>query len=302
MARDGLVGSKQTETSMAKSQPVPTILAQASTQKGVSFQLRKDPRGVLEVPELENALVSMHLGSPARVSCQRGGMKFAGTAVHGDIDIIPFRTSSRWEMHDDNDTAFLLSLPWAFLQEIASESGADGSKIELRNRFQVRDLELEAIAWAIKRELEMGFPSGRLYLDGIAVAAASRIVNCHSSAKKQARQRNEGLSGARLKRVLSFIEERLAEDLSLDQIAAVAGVSTSHVKGLFRKTMGMPVHQYVIQRRVELAKRLILEDQTSIADVALASGFSHQSHLARHMRRLLGMPPRALKRILEESL
>jgi AraC family transcriptional regulator len=291
------------ENHMAKPQPLPTILAQATTQKGISFQLRKDPKGVLDVPELENALVSMHLGSPARISCQRGGMKFFGTAVNGDIDIIPFRTSSRWEMHDENDTALLLSLPWPFLQEIAgSESGADGSKIELRNRFQVRDLELEAVAWAIKRELEMGFPSGRLYLDGLAVAAASRIVNCHSSAKKQTAQRNEGLSGARLKRVLSFIEERLAEDLSLDQIAAVAGVSTSHVKGLFRKSMGVPVHQYVIQRRVELAKRLILEDQTSIADVALAAGFSHQSHMARHMRRLLGMPPRALKRILEESL
>lgn len=286
---------------MAKLQPLPTILAQATTQRGISFQLRKDPMGVLEVPELENALVSMHLGSPARMSCQRGGMKFTGTAVHGDIDIIPFRTSSRWEMHDENDVAFLMSLPWAFVQEIASESGADGSRIELRNRFQVRDLELEAVAWAIKRELEMGFPSGRLYLEGLAVAAAARIVNCHSSAKKQMEHRSEGLSGVRLKRVLSFIEERLSEDLSLDQIAAVAGVSTSHVKGLFRKSMGVPVYQYVIQRRVELAKRLILEDQSSIADIALASGFSHQSHMARHMRRVLGMPPSALKRVLQES-
>ncbi|MCU1331132.1 MAG: Transcriptional regulator, AraC family [Candidatus Angelobacter sp.] len=287
---------------MAKHQPLPTVLAHATTQRGISFQLRKDPKGVLEVPELENALVSMHLGSPARVSCQRGGTRFTGTAVHGDIDIIPIRTSARWEMHDDNDVAFLLSLPWAFLQEIASESGSDGSKIELRNRFQVRDLELQAVGWAIKRELEMGLPSGRLYLDGLAVAAASRVVACHSSARNQPARRSDGLSGARLKRVLSFIEERLAQDLSLDQIAGVAGVSPSHMKGLFRKSMGVPVHQYVIQRRVELAKRLILEDQTSIADIALASGFSHQSHMARHMRRLLGMPPTALKRILQDSL
>ena len=114
------------------------------TADGLAMQLRSDPAGVLDVPELQRALVAIHVGAAARISCRRGGESHTGSAVHGDIDIIPFRTSSRWEMHDENDVAFLMSLPWTFVQEIASESGADGSRIELRNRFQVRDLELEA--------------------------------------------------------------------------------------------------------------------------------------------------------------
>jgi AraC family transcriptional regulator len=65
--------------------------------------------------------------------------------------------------------------------------------------------------------------------------------------------------------------------------------------------MGLAVHQYVIQRRVELAKTLLLQKQKSITEIALEAGFAHQSHLARHMRRMLGLPPRALKRLLDNA-
>jgi AraC family transcriptional regulator len=56
----------------------------------------------------------------------------------------------------------------------------------------------------------------------------------------------------------------------------------------------------VIQRRVELAKTLLTQDNLSMAEIALAAGFAHQSHMARHMRRVLGLPPRAMKRLLTQ--
>src|SRR5215472_15213998 len=92
-------------------EPGPKILAHSRTLEGIAFQLRQDPCGVLNVPGVENVLVSIHLGTPARISCRRDGQRFTGTAVHGDIDIIPALTPARWEMHDENDTALLLSLP-----------------------------------------------------------------------------------------------------------------------------------------------------------------------------------------------
>jgi AraC family transcriptional regulator len=280
---------------------LPEILAQVRTADGVAFQLRRDFMGVLEVPEFENVLISVHVGTPTRLSCRRGGQRFTGTSVHGDIDVIPSRTAARWEMHDDNDTALVLSLPQSLLQAVAEDSGMDAVRLEIRNRFQIRDAELEMLSWAMKREMELGCPTGRIYLNGLTLAVASRLVAWHSSAAKAPAVPNEGLSGLRLKQVLSFIEEQLAEDLSLEQIAAVAGVSASHVKTLFRKSMGMPVHQYVIQRRVERAKALLTKDSLSMAEIAAAAGFAHQSHMARHMRRVLGMPPLAMKRLLAET-
>jgi AraC family transcriptional regulator len=63
----------------------------------------------------------------------------------------------------------------------------------------------------------------------------------------------------------------------------------------------MPVHQYVIQRRVERAKTLLMQDGASMAEIAQAAGFAHQSHMARHMRRVLGVAPKRMRRMLAES-
>ena len=256
---------------------------------------------MLNMPGLNDALIAIHLGPAAKLGCRRDGRQFHGTAVHGDIDIIPAHTAMRWEMHDQNDRTLILSLSERLLRKVTEESSSNGARLRILNRFQIRDLELEKLSWAMKREMEMGSPSGRLYLDGLTLAIASRLVTRHSSRTKEVEQRHGGLTGYRLKRVLSFIEEQLAEDLSLEKIATVASVSPSHLSALFRDSMGMAVHQYVIQRRVEFAKTLLLREEMSVAEVALEAGFAHQSHLARHMRRALGLPPRQLKRLLVEG-
>jgi AraC family transcriptional regulator len=272
----------------------PQILAQARTASGIAFQVRKDPRGTLNAPEFDNVLVSIHLGTPAHISCRRAGKQFRGRAVHGDIDIIPARTSSLWQMHDENDSALLLSFPTSFLQTVANDAGVDEKRFEILNRFQVRDSTLENLSWAIKCEMEMGCPSGRLYLDGLALSFASRLVTQHSSIATRSGDGDE-LKGIRLKNVLSYIEEQLASDLRLEDIARVAGVGTSYLQTLFRNAIGMTVYRYVIQRRVERARDLLANGELSLADVADASGFADQSHMARHIRRVLNSSPQSLR-------
>lgn len=282
-------------------QRVSTILKQTQTAQDITCGLRWDPMGVIELPGAEDVLVTIHIGAAAKLVCRRDGKHYSGTAVHGDIDIIPAHTPMRWEMHDQNDRSFLLSLPQRLLHTVADDAELNPAHMEIRDRFQIRDIELEAIIWAIKREKELGYPSGRLYVEGLSLALASRLVARHSSITKRAEERHEGLDRRRLKQVLSFIEDQLADDLSLEKIAASIGMSASHLQTLFRASVGVTLHQYVIQRRVEYAKILLMEDKLSITEIALAAGFSHQSHMARHIRRVLGMPPQALKRLLAEA-
>jgi AraC family transcriptional regulator len=279
----------------------PMILQQAGTADGVAFVVRHDAPGVLNAPGQDSVLIAIHIGARTKLSCRRDGRNYLGTAVHGDIDIIPANTPSRWEMLDENDNSLLVILPPAFLRGVVDESGLDGARVEIRNRFQIRDAELERLGWAMKREMEFGCPSGRLYLDGLSLASASRLVARHSSVARQKETLNNGLAGRRLKQVLAFIEERLEEDISLAEIAEVAGISASHLNALFRLSMGLPVHRYLIQRRVERAKALLAQDHLSMAEIAASTGFAHQSHMARHMRRELGLAPRAVKRLLARS-
>src|SRR5215813_3576529 len=252
---------------------------------GFRLSLRTDPPSVVELPAMRSTLVSIHIGPPAHVSCRRGRLSHHGTAVHGDIDIIPSGTPSVWEMKN-RDTV---------LNMAAESFDLDPAQVEIRNRFQARDSQLENIGWVLKAEMESGYPSGRLYVESLAVAVAARLVGCHSSKSQEPARLNGQLSDRRLRQVLAYIESNLGQDISLGDIAGVAGLSVSHFKGLFRQSVGVPVHQYVIRRRLERATSLLRESRLSISQIALETGFAHQSHLAHHMRRLLGVTPKAFR-------
>lgn len=261
------------------------------------LSLLTDPPGVVEVPSLQNTIVSIHVGPSVLIACRRGGSNFRGTAAHGDIDIIPARTPSRWELKE-KDTALILSVSPELLNMVAEEFDFDPRRVEIRNRFQVRDIQLENIGWALKAEMECGYPCGRLYLDSLAVSVVARLVRCHSSVSVEQESSNRRMSGRKLKEVLSYIEDNIGQDISLHDIAGVAGMSVSHFKSLFRESVGLPAHPYVIRRRVDRAKSLLGEGKLSISQIALETGFAHQSHLAHHMRKVLGVSPKKLQKML----
>lgn len=271
------------------------------TGSGFGVQLRSDSPGVLDMPGLDLALVSVHVGHAARMSCRRAGMSHTGSAVHGDIDIVPVGMPAFWQMHDEHDRAVLMAVSTDLLHQVADENGHSARDVELRNRFMTRDRQLENIAWAMKSELEMGSPSGELYLDGLALSAAARLIAGHSSVSVE-QPRYGGLDGRRLRRTLEYIEAHLADDLSLARLATAVEMSVSHFRAGFRESAGVAVHQYVIERRVERAKSLLMREGQSIAEIALASGFTHQSHMARHMQRTTGFSPLQMKKIFAERI
>jgi AraC family transcriptional regulator len=256
-----------------------------------------DPPGLAECPSTQDTGVAIHVGAPVSIRCRRRGESHYGTAIHGDIEVIPARTISRWE-YGDRDTTFVLRLAPKVLHGAAEEVDLDPARVEIRNRFQLRDTQLEHILWAAKAEMERGFPCGRLYLEGLATALAAQLVANHSTHLRRQERIKGGFSDRKVKQVLAFIEENLGSDLSLPGIATAAGLSLSHCKALFRQSVGLPIHQYVIRRRVERAVGLMREGKFSISQIALESGFAHQSHLAMHMRRTLGVSPKTLQATL----
>jgi AraC family transcriptional regulator len=101
-----------------------------------------------------------------------------------------------------------------------------------------------------------------------------------------------GLSPTQLKLVMDYINDRLAQELGLEELAAIAQLSAYHFCRSFKRSTGFTPHQYVIRQRVERAKRLLKEGKLGIAGVAVACGFTHQSHLNRHFKRLTGVTPK----------
>lgn len=106
-----------------------------------------------------------------------------------------------------------------------------------------------------------------------------------------------GLSPALTHRICNYIESHLEERISLEALASMAGLSTHHFARAFRQSVGTPPHGYLLQRRLEHVEHLLRDTQLPLSQIASAVGFSDQSHLARHFRRLTGMPPSLARRL-----
>jgi AraC-like DNA-binding protein len=104
-----------------------------------------------------------------------------------------------------------------------------------------------------------------------------------------------GLSPAVTRRVCDYIEGHLDEKMRLDGLAALAGLSTDHFARAFHQSMGVPPHTYLLRRRLEHVEHMLRETRAPLSEIALATGFSDQSHLARHFRRWAGMSPRQVR-------
>lgn len=287
--------SSISETPALKSTATP------DTHHAVTVAITSFQAGLTQIPALPYAIVCMHLGPSVEVTCSRGGRMRHGREVAGDLDIIPARTPSAWETKQ-NGTTLIMRVPDTLLKAVASELDLNPSAIEIADRFQLRDPVIEHIAWAMKADIDAGGIGGRLFRDSLGKALATRLLQRHNQRSLPMREVAGGLGSWKLKQVISYIEDNLESELSLAEIASVASVSVSHLKTLFRQSTGMPVHQYVLRRRVERAKLLLQDRSLSIAQVAFAAGFAHQSHLARHMRKILGVTPAVVRQELTSRM
>jgi AraC-like DNA-binding protein len=104
-------------------------------------------------------------------------------------------------------------------------------------------------------------------------------------------QARGGLPSRALRRVREYIESHLEEHIALETLAEIAGFSMFHFARAFKQSEGITPHGYLLERRVERAQKLLIGTNLSLSEIALASGFSDQSHLARHFRERVGVSP-----------
>jgi AraC family transcriptional regulator len=100
-----------------------------------------------------------------------------------------------------------------------------------------------------------------------------------------------GLPPVRLRRVLDHIEAHLGDDIAMDRLAEVARLSPDHFSRLFRQSMGLPPHRYVLYRRIARARQLVADSRLSLAEIGYALGFPSQAHFTTMFRRLVGTTP-----------
>jgi AraC family transcriptional regulator len=165
------------------------------------------------------------------------------------------------------------------------------SDIQLTEHWNLTDPHIMAVLLAMRTDLTEGSPAGRLYGESLANALAVYLLNRYAVRRYAPIAHRGGLPGYRLKRVLDFIGDQLSDDLSLAQLAAVAGMSPHYFAELFTQSTGRTPHRYVLLQRIERAKQSLCDPGRSVIEAGLDAGFQNPSHFARVFRKLVGTSP-----------
>lgn len=176
-------------------------------------------------------------------------------------------------------------------------NGAFGSAgTDLPTMIGQKDAVIDQLGKLYEAELANGGVNGRLYADGLTTALIVHLFRNYGQHRHLVRPIAGGLSPTALRRIIEYIEAHLSEEIALAELAALAGLSTHYFGQAFKASVGMPPHRYLINRRIHRAKELLLGGQRSPAEIAVAVGFSSQSHMTFNFRRLAGTTPTRFRR------
>ena len=168
----------------------------------------------------------------------------------------------------------------------------------IRYSCGVQDELINQIGLSVLSEMRSPTAAGRMLLETLSLLLAARLAHAHSETGliPPPLLSRHGLDEGRLRRVLAYIEEHLAGDITVADLANVACLSVFHFTRAFAASMGVPPHRYVSRRRLESAKAMIAAGRASLLEIALDCRFSSQSSFTRAFRRATGMTPAEYRR------
>lgn len=255
----------------------------------------------IEQPALDENIVAMHLGGAKRVNRWQGRTHQTWDVPSHAITLMPAFRANRW--HTEGVIAFAhLTLSASLMARLArDELERDPGEIVLLDKVGIVDPLLSELMLALGREIAA--PGlRRLYRDSLLTTLGITVLRRHSTLV-QGRSRaplgskaKGGLAGWQLRRVLDHMEAHALNDVGLDELVRITGLSRAQFFRAFRQSTGQTPARSMQQVRMHHAASL-LEQGRTISDVAGLLGYSGGSHFAAAFRRHCGTNPSEWRRI-----
>lgn len=240
----------------------------------------------------QQIIVAITIGQPFQLDWQVEGERkqFGQWMNPGDCHIVPANLTFHSNCFG-NSRLFLMALEPTLLERAAQDIGGQDST-KLRHHLGSSDTVLKHFGQLIQIELDSGGLGGQLYVESLAQALAVHLLRHYSM--EQRSNHPQGASQHKLRQVNDYINEFLDQNLTLANLAQVAQLSPTYFATLFKQSTGVSPHQFVIQRRIEQAKKLLRQGELTLSEIALQVGEAHQSHLNYHFKRIVGVTPKAI--------
>jgi len=272
----------------------PLVFERQASWDGIGLKHYRFRAGELPEHTVGKHLVLVSLSETGNGELRTASGFRSRTQAKGGVCVIPSGQPFAAKLGGDAEYLAIHLDPSLVLRAASDVSASIRS--EVIEKSSLRDPLISGVGLALLAELESAGLGGRLYAESLAnVLAVYLLRHYTASAGDGARRFAGGLSGQRLRRVLAFVADNYERELSLAELAGVAGMSTFHFAREFKRATGTAPHQYLIKFRVERAKALLADGGMPLVEVGLRSGFSHQSHFTRLFRKLTGTTPQSYR-------
>jgi AraC family transcriptional regulator len=256
-----------------------------------ALRCRKVPAFDLSPPAITHHRLVLYIRPPEEMDLVYDGVKRHVPPPAGAISVVPAGSPALWRSSGRRDTLHVYLEP-ALVARVAAEAfDLDSARTTVPPLDGLDLPQLRAAMLAVDAELTAGAAGGRLAAESLANVLAVHLIRHVLAPLQPARRPDGALPRERLRAVVEYVEDNLDAGPSLEQMAAVARISTYHFAHQFKRATGLPPYQYVIARRVERAQQLLREGDLSLAEIAARAGFSDQTVFCRHFKRLVGVTP-----------
>lgn len=245
---------------------------------------------------VDSLLVSMVLKGNVRGKWNVDGRKSEVLLQPGSLIIIPPGMNLDVDIKDPAEFINIYISKKLLNDVVVEFSSASNSIFKIEHSLSVFDEFLEQTINSLKDILYVGGRFSSLEVQYIARVIVARVVSKYSTISSADLNTDAGLSVLVLQKTFDFIDENLHRRIVIDRLAKIAGVGAAQFARLFKRATNVTLHQYIIKRRVERARELLMETHMPIAEIAHECGFADQVHLTRFFGRIIGTSPASFRK------
>jgi AraC family transcriptional regulator len=182
-----------------------------------------------------------------------------------------------------------------FLESVALEMGVDFQKTPIEACLARNDARTAEVLKILLEDFESGSPFGVEFGNTLIRMLMQHVIRTYTVGAVKPTQHVGPMSPRALRELENFVSANLGRNPSLKDVADIVGYSPFHLHRVFKASTGITLYEYISSIRLEKAREMLLLTDMSIVNIAMETGFSDQSHLARQLRRKYGLSPTEIR-------
>lgn len=228
---------------------------------------------------------------PHRVENWRDEVHRDFTYHKNEIIVTPAGVKSGWKWHAKSKVIVITLEPDKLEKFAQSELGVLLSNKQLKDISQFIDEELTQAGMMLMEALKSSVGSAVMF-ESYARIFLTKLIQRYGLELDEDIEFSKSFTSRHYKRVLDYIGRNFGKNIALEDLSSEAAMSPYHFSRLFKQTIGLSPHQFVMAYRVEQAKKMLADPGRPMIDIAHACGFSDQAHFSRVFKQVQGIGPK----------